>query len=58
MVKETSQLSVSMSSLIDFEDNSSHEDDDLEFIEIVEPLPKQRPQTEEESRREMMLEVC
>ena len=49
-----------MSSLIDFDNNHSSQDNDMEMIEDIEPEPEptQRPKTDEESRKKMMLEVA
>ena len=44
-----------MSSLIDFDNNRSSQDDDMQMIE--EPAGKEVQQTEENVRKEMMLEV-
>lgn len=56
LAKETSQVSLSMSSLIDFENNLPSDDDNMESIEeIVQKV--QGPKTEEDSRKEMLLEV-
>jgi hypothetical protein len=57
LTKETSQISLSMSSLIDFENDTAPEDDNMDYIEEASSLPKQRPQTEAETRKEMLLEV-
>lgn len=51
MVPEPSQLSLSMSSLIDFES------EDMEMIEEPDVVVDQRPQTQEDARKEMLLEV-
>jgi len=55
--KETSQISVSMSSFVDFDNDTAPGDDHMNYIEETTSLPKQRPQTEEETRKEMLLEV-
>lgn len=55
--KDTSQISLSLSSLIDFENDDGLEEDDMDFIKEDAPLPKQNPQTELDSRKEMLLEV-
>jgi hypothetical protein len=46
-----------MSSFIDFENDTAPEDDNMDYIEEASSLPKQRPQTEAEMRKEMLLEV-
>jgi hypothetical protein len=49
-----------MSSLIDFENNrSSQDDDDLEMTDepVKEQTPEPAPKSEDESRREMLDEV-
>lgn len=51
MVPEPSQLSLSMSSLIDFEG------EDMEMIEEPDIVVDQRPKTQEDARKEMLLEV-
>ncbi|KAJ9608684.1 hypothetical protein H2200_006455 [Cladophialophora chaetospira] len=55
---ETSQLSVSMSSLIDFDNDRSSQDDGMPMIEDNElpPSSEKKQETEEEARREMMHE--
>jgi hypothetical protein len=60
LVKEVSQVSVSMSSLIDFEnDRSSQDNDDLEMIgeSVKEKTSEPAPKSEDELRREMLDEV-
>ncbi len=58
LVKESSQVSLSLSSLIDFETNLSSQSDDLQPIEETATIvADQRPKTEEDSRKEMLLEV-
>ena len=56
LIKEASQISLSMSSLIDFENNRSSQDDDMQMIEEAAPKEPQL-KTGEEERKEMMLEV-
>ncbi|EXJ86582.1 hypothetical protein A1O3_03535 [Capronia epimyces CBS 606.96] len=59
LFKEGSQVSLSMSSLIDFENNRSSEGDDddgMQMLEEHDVVPDQRPKTQEESRKEMLLE--
>lgn len=51
LLTEASQLSLSMSSLIDFEG------DEMEVIEESEFIPDQRPKTQEDTRKEMLVEV-
>lgn len=58
LVKEVSQISLSMSSLIDFENNLSSQDDDLLPIEEVDVVQVQRSKNEEDLRKELVLEVC
>ncbi|OAL29193.1 hypothetical protein AYO20_09246 [Fonsecaea nubica] len=53
--KEASQVSLSMSSLIDFDTNRSSQDDEMQMIEEVETLA-QKPKAEEDARKQMMLE--
>ncbi|OAP59654.1 hypothetical protein AYL99_06952 [Fonsecaea erecta] len=57
LAKEGSQVSLSMSSLIDFDTNRSSQDDDMEMIEDGVVANDQKPQTEEDARKQMMLEV-
>ncbi len=59
LLKETSQLSVSMSSLIDFDDGCSSQGDEMQMIEepeLQQPAVDMQSK-EEEARKEMMLEV-
>ncbi|KAH0841290.1 hypothetical protein FOPE_06318 [Fonsecaea pedrosoi] len=55
LAKEASQVSLSMSSLIDFDTNRSSQDDEMQMIEEVETLA-QKPKAEEDARKQMMLE--
>ncbi|KIW72764.1 hypothetical protein PV04_00939 [Phialophora macrospora] len=55
LVKEGSQVSLSMSSLIDFDNNRSSQDDDMQMIEELE-VPIQTAAAKEDARKEMMLE--
>ncbi|EXJ85458.1 hypothetical protein A1O1_05822 [Capronia coronata CBS 617.96] len=55
--QEGSQISLSMSSLIDFENNhSSQDEDNMQMIEEEEVVKDQRPKTREDIRKEMLLE--
>ena len=54
--KEPSQVSLDMSSLIDFE-NLSSQGDDMQMLEEPQVVKDQRPKTEEDTRKEMLLEV-
>ncbi|EXJ65676.1 uncharacterized protein A1O5_11203 [Cladophialophora psammophila CBS 110553] len=56
LAKEASQSSLSMSSLIDFDNNRSSEDEDMQMIEELERAKEKRPKTEKDARKEMMLE--
>ncbi|OAL22950.1 hypothetical protein AYO22_06858 [Fonsecaea multimorphosa] len=56
LAKEASQVSLSMSSLIDFDTNRSSQDDEMQMIEETEIVNDQRPQTAEDARKQMMLE--
>ncbi|ETI28673.1 hypothetical protein G647_01124 [Cladophialophora carrionii CBS 160.54] len=56
LVKEASQVSLSMSSLIDFDNNrSSQEDDNMQMIEELD-VSVQVAAAKEDARKEMMLE--
>jgi hypothetical protein len=58
-VKEASQISLSMSSLIDFENNRSSQDDMqlLESSDDTNPAEQEQPEVEQNARKEMLLEV-
>ncbi|OCT44199.1 hypothetical protein CLCR_00639 [Cladophialophora carrionii] len=57
LVKEASEVSLSMSSLIDFDNNrSSQEDENMQMIEELD-VPVQIVAAKEDARKEMMLEV-
>ncbi|KAK4935781.1 hypothetical protein LTR10_023231 [Elasticomyces elasticus] len=53
LVKEPSQLSLSMSSLIDFDNNLSSQGDDMQMLEE----PVQGHNSEKDTRKQMLLEV-
>ncbi|EXJ64726.1 hypothetical protein A1O7_01064 [Cladophialophora yegresii CBS 114405] len=55
LVKESSQVSLSMSSLIDFDNNRSSQEEDMHMIEELE-VPIQVAAAKEDARKEMMLE--
>lgn len=59
LAPEASQVSLmSMSSLIDFDTHRSSQDDDMQMLEETESVTKDEPRkTDEDVRREMMLEV-
>ncbi|KIX06469.1 uncharacterized protein Z518_04445 [Rhinocladiella mackenziei CBS 650.93] len=56
LAKETSQISVSMSSLIDFDNNLLSQGDDMQPIEEADLIKDQRPKTEEDTRKKMLFE--
>ncbi|KAK7894985.1 hypothetical protein LTR67_005724 [Exophiala xenobiotica] len=53
--KEPSQVSLDMYSLIDFESLSS-QGDDMQMLEELQVVKDQRPKTEDDTRKEMLLE--
>lgn len=57
LVQEASQLSVSMSSLIDFDNNLSSQDDHLQLMEESEFVKDRKRKIQENARKEMLLEV-
>ncbi|KIW35614.1 uncharacterized protein PV07_02300 [Cladophialophora immunda] len=56
LAKEGSQVSLSMSSLIDFDTNRSSQEDEMQMIDEPEIVDGQEPKTEEDARKQMMLE--
>jgi hypothetical protein len=54
LLKEASQTSLSMSSLIDFENNRSSQEDDMQMIEDND---QPEPVAAQDAHKKMMLEV-